>query len=302
MSAAVAAIEAPRGNGAPGAQVDAAAPPHGRERAAPEAYRVAAFAAPDAEVARLAEQAQLIAAEERAALEAVGLPHQGRGIEIGCGPGFFAAGLRQAHPELALVGMDVDPYVLATARARLPVVRGDGRGGALPLARGAFDLAYSRLFLRHMIDPARALAAMVDLVKPGGTVAAIDSSDASLLLDPMPEGFAAIATARGLWFAARGCSAEVGHRLPGLFTRAGLADVRVRTVVLDTAKIGARAFAQIVLVPFLQAAKPMLDDDAAHAEATAAVWRWAADPTVYGTITIFVVGGRRMAAAGPFEG
>jgi len=219
-------------------------------------YRIGEFEAPRAEVSRLQGQAQLISAQERAALAAVGVPTSGRGIEIGCGPGFFAEGLRRDDLGRKIVGVDVDGYILREARRRLPVVRGDGRL-ALPFRPASFDFAYSRLFLRHVQDPQAALAGMGALVKPGGCLAAIDGSDASLLLDPGPDDFAAVAAARHEWFNRRGCSADIGHRLPGLFARAGLGSVKVKAVVLDSASVGREAFAQVVLTPFLQAAQPV---------------------------------------------
>jgi SAM-dependent methyltransferase len=255
-------------------------------------YRVGQFEEPRAEVSRLQGQAQLVSAQERAALAAVGVPTSGRGLEIGCGPGFFAEGLRRDDLGRKIVGLDVDPFVLREARRRLLVVRGDGRGG-LPFRPGSFDFAYSRLFLRHVEDPSAALAGMRALVKPGGCLAAIDSSDASLLLDPVPVDFAAVAAARREWFTRRGCSADVGHRLPGLFARAQLAEVRVKAVVLDSATVGREAFGQVVLTPFLQAAQPVLNDPARQAAAHAAVDHWLASPESYGAITLFVVGGRR---------
>jgi SAM-dependent methyltransferase len=255
-------------------------------------YRVGEFEAPRAEVSRLQGQAQLISVQERAALAAVGVPTSGRGIEIGCGPGFFAEGLRRDDLGRKIVGLDVDAYVLREARRRLPVVRGDGRTQALPFRPASFDFAYSRLFLRHVEDPAAALAGMKTLVKPGGCLAAIDGSDASLLLDPIPTDFAAVAAARREWFTRRACSADIGHRLPGLFARAELREVKVKAVVLDSATVGREAFAHVVLTPFLQAAQPVLNDPPRLAAATAAVERWIRSTESYGAITLFVVGGR----------
>jgi SAM-dependent methyltransferase len=245
-----------------------------------------------AEVARLEQQAQLVSAQERAALAAVGVPTLGRGLEIGCGPGFFAEGLRRDDLGRKIVGVDVDRSILREARRRLPVVRGDGRG-SLPFRPGLFDFAYCRLLLRHIEDPGAVLATMRALVRPGGCVAVIDSSDASLLLDPVPPDFAAVAAARREWFAGRGCSADIGHRLPGMFARAELAGVKVRAVVLDSATVGREAFGQVILTPFLQAAQPVLNDPARHAAAHAAVDRWIASTESYGAITLFVVGARR---------
>jgi SAM-dependent methyltransferase len=255
-------------------------------------YRVGEFKAPEQEVARLAEQARAIAAQEVAALAAVGLPEKGVGVEVGCGPGFFAEGLKERRPALSLFGLDVDAYVLGEASRRLPVVRADAGGRSLPLAPGQLDFAYSRLFFRHVSDPALVLGAMKELVKPGGCLAAIDSSDLSLILDPVPADFEAIAAGRRTWFTRRGCSADIGHRLFGLFVRAGITDVKARNVVLDTSTIGTEAFAQIALTPFLQAAEPVLDDRPRFEAASRAVERWAANRASFGTITLYVVGGR----------
>lgn len=256
-------------------------------------YRVGDFEAPDQEVSRLGRQARLVAVREVEALVAVGFPRRGLGVEIGCGPGFFAENLRRGLPGLEIYGFDIDPYVLREARARLPVVRGDASAGCFPFRPARLDGAYARLFLRHVTDPARVLDAMGTLVKPGGCVAAIDGSDASLLLDPVPADFAAIAAARGEWFARRRCSPDVGHRLPGLFVQAGFERVEVRAVNLDSATVGREAFAQIVLDPFLQAAEPILADRQRHAAAAQAVERWTRAPGSYGTVTLFVVGARR---------
>jgi SAM-dependent methyltransferase len=253
-------------------------------------YRVGGFKSPEGEVSRLALQAELIAAQERAALQAVGLPPAGRGIEIGCGPGFFAEGLARSSPDVDLWGVDVDPYVVAEASKRLRVVRGDAN--ALPFGEAIFDFAYSRLFLRHVSDPAAVLAETIRIVKPRGLVAAIDVSDASLLLDPMPADFVAIAAGRHEWFSSRGGTADMGHKLPGLFSRAGLEDVQVRTIVVDTSACGCAAFFQIVLTPFLQAAESVLNDSPRINAATAALEHWVKDNASFGAITLFVVSGR----------
>jgi SAM-dependent methyltransferase len=254
-------------------------------------YRVGEFAAPAGEVSRLAAQAALIAEQERATLASLGLPATGRGIEVGCGPAFFAEGLARALPGIDLWGIDVDPYVVLEASKRLQVVRGDAN--ALPFGAGRFAFAYCRLFLRHVSDPAAVLAGICHIVEPDGVVAAIDVSDTSLLLDPLPADFAAIASARHDWFTRRGGNFDMGHQLPGLFVRAGLKDVRVGTIAVTTTQSGTRAFADIVLTPFLQAAAAVLDDDARVAAASSAVDRWCADPAAFGIVTLFVVSGRR---------
>jgi SAM-dependent methyltransferase len=243
------------------------------------------------QVARLADQAHLFAREEQAALDAVGLPAEGRGVEVGCGPGFFAAGVAGARPGLTLFGLDVDPYVLREATTRLPVVRGDA--SALPFTAGGCDFLCARLFFRHVPDPQRVLAGMIPLVRPGGRLVAIDVSDASLLLDPLPADWSAVAAARREWFARRGCNADMGHHLPGLLLKSGLTDVRVRIVTMTTAVVGAATFSKTVLTPFVQAADSILADPPRLAAARIAIDRWSLLPVSFGAITLFVVSGLR---------
>ena len=253
-------------------------------------YRVGEFDAPAGEVARLAAQADVIAGREQAALAAVGIPADGLGIEIGCGPGFVAAGLARSRPGLRLFGFDIDAYVLAEARKRLPAIRGDANH--LPFADASFDLVSSRLFLRHVSDPLHVAREMARLVRPGGCLAAIDGSDASLLMDPVPADFAVITEGRRAWFDTRGATADMGHKLPGLWQHAGLTDIRVQAVVVDSRTIGLPAFAEIVLTPFLQAAAESAERTRYEAAASA-LQAWGRDPASFGSITLFVVGGRK---------
>jgi SAM-dependent methyltransferase len=254
-------------------------------------YRAGEFPAPADEVARLAAQAAAIAADEQAALAGLGL-RDGRALDVGCGPGFFAGGLQRAQPGLKLLGVDIDPVVLPHARSILPVVRGDV--AALPFAEESFELVYARLLLRHVSDPLGALRAMVRLARKGGWVAAIDGWDASLHLHPPPRGFEVVAAARARWFRERGCCGDIGRRLPELLSAAGLGQLRVTSLQIDAQRVGVAAFNQIVLGPFLQAAAQALPPGHAPlADARAAVSRWTDDPAARGSLTLFVAAGQR---------
>ena len=253
-------------------------------------YRAGTFSDPAKEIERLQMQARFIAAREQAALLRVGLPLEGLGLDVGCGPGFFADGLQREHPGLEITGMDIDPIAVAEARRRLKTaIRGDIN--AMPFGIERFDFAYARLFLRHLPDPGLALAEIAACVKIGGRILAIDSADASLLLDPMPDGFKAVVSGRRQWFAERGCDGSIGYKLPGLFARSGLKDLAVETVVVDTQSVGREAFSKIALAPFLHAAEAVLGAGPHMVYATEAVERWAQAEDSFGTITLFIVGG-----------
>jgi SAM-dependent methyltransferase len=254
-------------------------------------YRVQDFGSPEAEIRRLAAQAKLPGADENEALAKVGLPTTGVGLEIGCGPGFFARNVLASRPGARVLGLDFDGRALSEAAKQLTVVRGAAE--TLPFSNSSFDFCYSRLVLRHVRDPHLVLAEQVRVVRPGGCVAAIDSSDSSLLLDPEPEGFAAIVSARQRWFSERGADANIGHRLPRLLRQAGLRDVQICTLVVTSAGIGVGPFAQVVIKSFLDAAEKASPNDAQIESATAAAEEWGQSPHAFGAIFLLVAGGER---------
>lgn len=107
----------------------------------------------------------------------VGLRDGLRVVEVGCGSGNTACWVaEQVGPHGSVVGIDVSPGQVEQAR-RQAAERGlrnaefhvaDAYSPRLP--EGSFDLAYCRLVLMHLTRPADALAAMRDLVRPGGLV------------------------------------------------------------------------------------------------------------------------------------
>ena len=96
-------------------------------------------------------------------------------LDVGCGSGAFTelllrrAGAAEAH------GIDPAPAQLAFARER-PGAAGavfhQGEAGALPFPADRFDAAAMALVIFFLPDPARGVAEMARVVRPGGLVAA----------------------------------------------------------------------------------------------------------------------------------
>jgi SAM-dependent methyltransferase len=78
-----------------------------------------------------------------------------RVVEVGCGPGEFAARL-QAHG-IEVIAVDQSPQMVELARSR-GVDASVGDVQELPFADGAFDLAVANFMLYHVPDLDRALA------------------------------------------------------------------------------------------------------------------------------------------------
>jgi SAM-dependent methyltransferase len=183
--------------------------------------------------ARLAVLSAALEPSTSRLLAAVGLGAGMRCLDLGCGGGDVT--LAMAHvvgPEGAVVGIDMDDVQIDLARrdaAAAGVAHVEFRAGdATTLdASTEYDLVYARLLLTHLPDPHAGLQRMVDAVKPGGTVV-VEDLDHSAVFSYPP------CTALDQWVALynevarrRGGDPEIGPKLPGMFRRAGLDDLRV---------------------------------------------------------------------------
>jgi SAM-dependent methyltransferase len=99
-----------------------------------------------------------------------------RWLDVGCGNGAFTAMLAQRCAPSAVDGIDPSEEQLAYARAR-PALRGAARfragdAMALPFPDDAFDAAVMPLVIFFVPEPAKGVAEMARVVRPGGIVAA----------------------------------------------------------------------------------------------------------------------------------
>jgi ubiquinone/menaquinone biosynthesis C-methylase UbiE len=114
----------------------------------------------------------------RAIRRAVGAEPGDRVLEVGTGTGLHGRWLLD-QTLVYYTGVDASPEMLGIAARRLDEHRGRFRLGIadahrLPFPDGAFDAVFCSGTLHHLSDPARGLAEMVRVTKPGGRVAAME--------------------------------------------------------------------------------------------------------------------------------
>ena len=96
-----------------------------------------------------------------------------RWVDVGCGNGAFTELLAARCAPASLDGIDPSAGQLAFARNRLPQVRWRaGDAMALPYADASFDAAAMALVIFFVPEPARGIAEMARVVRPGGGVCA----------------------------------------------------------------------------------------------------------------------------------
>jgi len=102
------------------------------------------------------------------------VPSGSRWLDVGCGTGTLSATVLRAAEPAEVVGVDASAGFIAYARehvddARMTFQVADAE--ALPFGDDRFDAVVSGLMLNFVPSPERALAEMIRVARPGGTVA-----------------------------------------------------------------------------------------------------------------------------------
>jgi ubiquinone/menaquinone biosynthesis C-methylase UbiE len=201
-----------------------------------DANAIYALGSSAGESGRLQRQADELAPDSAALLDRVGLQPGQAAIDLGCGPrGILDLLAARVSPGGQVVGLDADPahtamaakFVFDRALSGVEVVTADARRTGLPAA--SFDLVHARTLLINLPDPAKVVAEMVRLARPGGAVAVAEPDTEHALCYPPSPAFDQICTIFAVAFSRNGADPAIGRRVPELFRQAGLADVQAES-------------------------------------------------------------------------
>jgi len=200
----------------------------------------------------LAAQIEAIWPQEKALINFYRLPRNARVLDVGAGTGEFSARMAEAWPAAQVLGVELLPASVQLARdkhaALAPRLAFDvGDAFALDLPDNTFDLVANRHMVQSVPHVDRIFAELVRVTKPGGRVHVL-AEDYTMLhmmsgpLDP-----------DDLWrkgpveFSERtGTDSRIGRRAWSLLRAAGLIEVRVDYVIVDTVRVPRRVFADII--------------------------------------------------------
>ena len=218
-----------------------------------------------AETDRLIRQSQIYSSLTRRMLTQAGLANGMKVLDIGSGAGDVAmAAAELVGPEGRVVGVDVNPEILETARARVAqagqhnaeFVAGDVH--TLDLGND-FDALIGRFVLMYMADPVETLKHLATCVRPGGIVAFHEISFSPDILSRVLE--TPLAEKLMDWmvgvFAHSGAHTDMAYRLYGMFVDAGLPEPHLEYTALGGGWPGWPGYPYIV--DSVQSVLPLLE-------------------------------------------
>ena len=164
-----------------------------------------------------------------------------RVLEAGCGTGAQTVFLAGSSPHAEIVSVDVSPASLELALQR--VEAGGHRNVRfecadlfhLPFPESSFDDVFVCFVLEHLAEPEKALAVLRRMLKPHGTITAIEGDHGSWYCYPQtPEASRTVECLVEIQ-ARMGGDALIGRSLYPLLVRAGFCDAHVvpRMVYVD---------------------------------------------------------------------
>lgn len=173
-------------------------------------------------------------------------PHKSLILEAGCGTGAQTIILAKQNPDCRFTSVDISASSLDVAKKRISDA-GISNVSFLhhdimdpDFQPGMYDHAVFCFILEHLKDPKDAIMRVMKLVKPGGTITAIEGDHGSVCFHPESDLALRTIQCQVLLQSQAGGDACIGRKLYPLFVSAGLEKVLVtpRIVYADSGRPG----------------------------------------------------------------
>jgi len=197
-------------------------------------------------------------------------------LDVGCGPGVILREIAELDPTIRATGVEISPDRVRMAvdkhadTSRISFTAGDAH--AMQFPSNSFDFVYSRMLFQYLPDKQGALAEVVRVCRPGGTVLLQDLDGQLLWHYPESPGVQRAVETVVKALGKTGFDPFVGRKLYRLAQLAGLENLKVdvecyhliageiRPHILEQWKLKLDiAFAQIAQVLGQQGARKQID-------------------------------------------
>lgn len=183
-------------------------------------------------------------------LDWVSPPKNLKWVEVGCGNGAFTEELIARCAPLEVSAVDPSQGQLNFARTRPGAKMAQfqiGDAQALPFADKTFDAAAMALAITFIPDPAKAVAEMVRVVRPGGLIATYmwDTLGGGVPLAPIEAALKSM----GKSYARASSAASRREAMQALWQEAGLQSVETRVIRIPVTFSNFDDFCESSLVP-----------------------------------------------------
>lgn len=173
---------------------------------------------------RYIQQAQWTAEIRRHLFQNTGLKTGSQMLEVGCGTGAVLSQIAD-EMDLSLTGIDIDLVSLEFAQKSNKTFKlAQADGHLLPFADGLFDAVYCHYLLLWVTSPARVLAEMKRVTRPGGTVIALAEPDHAARID-YPPPLDELGRQQTAALAAQGADTTIGRRINTLYHQIGFTNI-----------------------------------------------------------------------------